>query len=167
MKEYYLENYKNKISQWSESILKKDIKTNIINILHNDLGICIGLKINPLYNFTLHNFTFIIHNKFSISLFYNKKNELVTKIKEDEKIKMISEAITGCYIDFIEIKIKEATLIAFHGLVAGLEFYNKIAKELTNKESIELFNTTLNKYTTIINKFKKNNSYFIFDITNE
>ena len=154
-----------KLDQGSESILKKDKKDCIINIVHTQLNICIGLKINPLYNFTLQDFTFIIHNKFSTGLFYNKKNELVIRIREDEKIKVLSEIITGSCVNFAEIKIIDVNLIEFYSLSAGLKFYNNAKIGLLVQEKIKDFRECLNGWNSEINKFKKNNSYFIFDIT--
>lgn len=87
-------------------------------------------------------------------------------IKEDEKIKVLSEITTGCFVASILIDITNPKLIPFNSLVGGLKFYNQINKKLITQKDITFFIDSINKYNIIINKFKKINSYFIFDISN-
>ena len=148
----------------SENLLKKDIKNHIINIISGNLGVCIGLNINPLYNFKLGNIDFLVHNKYNLNLFYNKNQELVIKIKEDEKIKVLSEHTTGCCFAISEIDITVPNLIDFYSLTAGLNFYYKLEKDIENKKGLDFYPMQINRFNKIINEFKEKESYFIFNL---
>ena len=147
-----------------ENLLKKDIKNHIINIISGNLGVCIGLNINPLYNFKLGNIDFLVHNKYNLNLFYNKNQELVIKIKEDEKIKILSEYTTGCCFGMKEVDITVPNMIDFYSLTTGLNFYYKLEKDMENKKGFYFYSTQIDRFNKIINEFKEKESYFIFNL---
>lgn len=148
----------------NSSVLKTSLKSSIINIISDKLCVCIGLNINPLYNFKLGNIDFLVHNKYNLNLFYNKNQELVIKIKEDEKIKILSEYTTGCCFAMKEIDITVPNMIDFYSLITGLNFYYKVEKEVENKKGFYFYSAQIDRFNKIINEFKEKESYFIFNL---
>lgn len=146
-----------------QQLIKQDIKSCIINIINNNLKICIGLIVKPLYNFTIKDVDFVVHNKITLSLFYNKNTDLVIKIIENEKTKVVSDFLIGSSFGSFDIDISNSNLIPFYNLTTALYLYRHL-KHREDNYPLSISSQLKTSLITVHN-CKKANSYYMFDLT--
>ena len=146
------------------NIMPNAQKYGIIHFMHKNL-FCVGLKIKLHHSFSVNNIDMFVHNEFKITIDYDEKKQIKIKIRENEKVKVVSDASNGLMIVSEAVMCYDDENVSLsYDLTVALMLAD-LSETLQNQEVFDLLSNNITCAKRLIDESKSQDNYFLFDLT--
>ena len=106
-----------------------------------------------------------VHNEFKITIDYDEKKQIKIKIRENEKVKVVSDASNGLMIVSEAVMCYDDENVSLsYDLTVALMLAD-LSETLQNQEVFDLLSNNITCAKRLIDESKSQDNYFLFDLT--